>query len=211
MLLSGVVLMLVLVLVASWAVLFICTVKCSRGYISARAMAVLVESAPTCGIDRASSAVMSLLEVIVLSQRAAYIDYASVAQTAPIEPSEQLHHRVASVSGHSPKGVPRSLQPRLLNESRLERRGLLACCGKSATVALGIGSPTTLLRDMSHLQCCWRDCACEEQRGVQVRKVGDEGRRQRRVRDVAWRRLAQEASSCCHANNPTELSFWDAD
>jgi hypothetical protein len=52
---SGVVLLLVLELVlvleVSWIERFSWTVKCSRGYISARARAVLVESAPTWMID----------------------------------------------------------------------------------------------------------------------------------------------------------------
>jgi hypothetical protein len=47
---------------------------------------------------------------------------------------------------------------------------------KSATIALGIRSTTTLLRSMSHLQRRWCYRAREEQRGVQVRKVGYEGR-----------------------------------
>jgi hypothetical protein len=51
MVLFGVLSALVLVLlevVVSWGGRFSWTVKCSRGYISARARAVLVESAPTC-------------------------------------------------------------------------------------------------------------------------------------------------------------------
>jgi hypothetical protein len=41
------VLVLLLVLVVSWDERFSCTVKCRRGYISARARAVLGDSAPT--------------------------------------------------------------------------------------------------------------------------------------------------------------------
>jgi hypothetical protein len=119
--------------------------------------------------------------ICLRKEKNTYIDDTSVTQTAPVQPSEQLNHGIARVSSQPPERVPRSLQSRLFNTSRLERRRMLKRRTKSATVALGIRSTTTLLRCMCHLQCRRRYSAREEQRGVKVRKVGDEGCRQGRV------------------------------
>lgn len=172
--LSGVVLLLalelVLMLEVSWDGRFSWTVKCSKGYISARARAVLGESTPTCVF--VSSRIWTSGDSM-LSQRTwtTYVDYASVTQTAPVQSPEQLNHRIARVPSQPPERIPRSLQSWLLDTSRLELRCLL----EYTTVALGVRAATTLLRSMSHLQCRWRYSSREEQRGVQVRKVGDEG------------------------------------
>jgi hypothetical protein len=157
--LSGVVLLLVVVVEevlipeVSWDGRFSWTVKCNRGYISARARAVLVESAPTYMFNRAASVPGSGPRVIMLSQmlEATYIDYTSVAQTAPVQPPEQLNHGIAGISCQPPECVPRSLQPWLFNTSRLKRRRMLNRSAKSTMVALRICPTTTLLRSMGHL------------------------------------------------------------
>jgi len=95
-----------------------------------------------------------------------YIDYASIAQTAPVQPSEQVHHRIVVITGQSPKRIPRPLQSRLLNTSRLKRRSLFKRRAKGTTIALGIRSPTTLLRSMRHLQCRRCYSPSEEQRSI---------------------------------------------